>query len=114
MKKSIPLDNRYVVGYNSYLLRRYKAHIYVEWCNQVGSIKYLFKYINKGSDMATLAVSLGDVDEIINYYDCSYISACESIWRIYKFDIHHRRPVVIRLPYHLEGNLSVISRRPNA
>ena len=58
----------------------------MEWCNQAGSIKYLFKYINKGPDRATMSVegSANDDnqpqarDEIKQYYDCRYVSACEA------------------------------------
>nr|XP_043616291.1 uncharacterized protein LOC122588235 [Erigeron canadensis] len=107
IKGKIPLDNRYVVPYNPFLLKRYEAHINIEWCNQIGSIKYLFKYITKGNDRATLAVTTGDVDEIDYYYDCRYISACDSVCRIFAFDIHYRKPAVMRLPYHCEGEQSV-------
>ncbi|XP_021974991.1 uncharacterized protein LOC110870100 [Helianthus annuus] len=91
IKFGVRLDNRSVVPYNKRLLKRYQADINVEWCNQAGSVKYLFKYINKGLDMATAVVS-GDTnstikekpkDEIKEYYDCRYISACEASWRIF-------------------------------
>ncbi|GKD69726.1 hypothetical protein Tco_1323816, partial [Tanacetum coccineum] len=118
-KGGIALDNRYVVPYNSLLLKRYQAHINVEWCNQSGAIKYLFKYINKGPDRVTAAVYEGNkddsvhgteagVDEIKEYYNCRYISACEATWRIFSFDIHYRYPSVERLSFHLPGEQNIV------
>ncbi|GKE45453.1 putative DNA helicase, partial [Tanacetum coccineum] len=65
----------------------------------IGSIKYLFKYINKGPDRVTVAVDGEEVDEIKDFYDCRYLSACDAAWRIYGFDIHYRTPPVERLPF---------------
>ncbi|KAL7583175.1 hypothetical protein Lser_V15G43646 [Lactuca serriola] len=115
-KSGVQLDNRNVVPYNKYLLKRYQAHINVEWCNQGSSIKYLFKYINKGPDRATVSMvpSNNDsdnndaVDEIKECYDCRYISACEASWRIFKYDVHYRYPAVIRLPFHLPNQQQVV------
>nr|KAJ0228155.1 hypothetical protein LSAT_V11C100011050 [Lactuca sativa] len=102
-KSGVRLDNRNVVPYNKYLLKRYQAHINIEWCNQGSSIKYLFKYINKGPDRATVAVvptnneceNNDAVNEIAEYYDCRYLSSCEASWRIFTYDVHCRYPSVI-------------------
>ncbi|GJS84946.1 ATP-dependent DNA helicase PIF1-like protein [Tanacetum coccineum] len=118
-KNHVRLDNRFVVPYNSYLLKKYQAHINVEWCNQVGSIKYLFKYINKGPDRVTALIQVGDhdneapsndevVDEIKEFYDCRYLSACESSWRILKYEVVYRTHAVERLPFHLPGQQHVV------
>ncbi|XP_074304947.1 uncharacterized protein LOC141639801 [Silene latifolia] len=110
-KDRVALDNGSVVPYNPYLLLKYRAHINVEWCNQSKAIKYLFKYINKGSDRVTMQSSYRrrndqfpeQVDEIKRYYDCRYLSACEAVWRIFAFDIHYRTPAVERLQFDLPG-----------
>ncbi|GKB35961.1 ATP-dependent DNA helicase PIF1-like protein [Tanacetum coccineum] len=64
--------------------------------------------MNKGPDRVTVAVENEEVDEISDYYDCRYLSACKAAWRIYDFDIHYRFPPVERLPFHLPNEQSVI------
>ncbi|XP_071708077.1 uncharacterized protein [Rutidosis leptorrhynchoides] len=107
-KQGHDLDNGSVVPYNAYLLKKYQAHINIKWCNQVGAIRYLFKYIHKGDDRVTVGVYEEETDEIKQYYDCRYVSSCEAVWRILAFDIHHRNPTVIWLAFHLEDQQSVI------
>uniref|UniRef100_A0A0R0K7B3 ATP-dependent DNA helicase n=1 Tax=Glycine max TaxID=3847 RepID=A0A0R0K7B3_SOYBN len=116
-KNGVIIDNIYIVPYNAKLLRKYQAHINVEWCNQNTSIKYLFKYINKGYDRVTAVVihddngtlenAISQNDEIKEYVDCRYISPCEATWRIFCFPIHARKPAVERLHFHLPGQHNV-------
>lgn len=106
------------------MLVKYQAHINTEWCNHSQSIKYLFKYIDKGPDTATVIVepAVGDVpsssdnrsssknievDEVNNYITCRYVSASEACWRMFEFAIHHREPFVQRLYFHLENEQEV-------
>lgn len=118
-KNGVTLHNGFVVPYNARLLRKFQSHINVEWCNQSGAIKYLFKYINKGPDRVTATVYQvngekndqqvkQNEDEIKAYFDCRYISACEAAWRIFSYDIHYRFPAVLVLPFHLEDEQSIV------
>ncbi|KAL1316722.1 hypothetical protein AAHE18_15G085900 [Arachis hypogaea] len=112
----IHLDNRYVVPHNKMLLLKYRAHINVEWCNQSRSIKYLFKFVNKGSDRITAYFSTKstdgkatlEVDEVKMLYDCRYISPCEAAWRIFCYDIHYRNSSVERLSFHFPDQQPVV------
>ncbi|XP_019190490.1 PREDICTED: uncharacterized protein LOC109184951 [Ipomoea nil] len=96
-KNGIELDNRYVVPHNR-------------------SIKYLFKYVNKGNDRVTAEfykTSMDEagneiVDEINMYYDCRYVSACEAAWRLFSFEVQYRTPPVERLSFHLPDCQSVV------
>ncbi|XP_024313446.1 uncharacterized protein LOC112270036 [Brachypodium distachyon] len=54
MHGCVQFDNRLVVPYNMTLLKRYQAHINVEWCTRSEVLKYLFKYVTKGTDRANV------------------------------------------------------------
>ena len=74
------------------MLRTFNCHINVEACGSIKSDKYLFKYIYKGRDKASIAIregdnadSSGNADEIKRYRDrCSVgdtsRSHVEDIW----------------------------------
>jgi hypothetical protein len=114
LKDGHSLDNKWVVPHNVRLLKRYQAHINVEWCNKTNLVKYLFKYITKGPDRANVVLhpagapradqdGAEGVDEVAEYISCRYLSACEAFWRLFGFDIHVRDPTVERLEIHLPG-----------
>lgn len=63
-KKDIDTDNQFVIPYNAKLLKRFQAHINIEWCNQTRAIKYLFKYINKGPNHVTCRLGLNDTGNV--------------------------------------------------
>uniref|UniRef100_A0A7N2MG30 ATP-dependent DNA helicase n=1 Tax=Quercus lobata TaxID=97700 RepID=A0A7N2MG30_QUELO len=115
------LDNRYIVPHNIDLLVKFQAHINVEWCNCSRSIKYLFKYITKGPDRATLILEenlhidsfarmqhMTDTNEVKTYLNCRYVSAIKACWRIFEFTIHHREPTIQRLSFHNEDEQPVV------
>ncbi|KAK9055983.1 hypothetical protein SSX86_027070 [Deinandra increscens subsp. villosa] len=119
-KNKFLVDNRYVVPYNKKLCRRFHAHINVEYCGWSMLIKYLFKYISKGTDRIKYSVSAatGDsreasheeapiIDEVKNFVDGRFICSHEAAWRILNFHIHCRHPAVQALAVHLEGKQNV-------
>jgi hypothetical protein len=50
------LDNRWVVGYNKYLSKKYLCHINVEIISYIEAVKYLFKYLYKKEDSAKIQI----------------------------------------------------------
>ncbi|KAG2191993.1 hypothetical protein INT47_006630 [Mucor saturninus] len=106
----IALDNIWVVPQNIYLCTKYDAHINVEICNTVSAVKYLYNYVYKGHDRASVQVSsdgqqnsLICQDEINRFIDARYVSAPEAIWRIFGFSLHKEFPAHQRLTIHLPG-----------
>jgi PIF1-like helicase/Helitron helicase-like domain at N-terminus/Helicase len=98
--ETLRVGNEWVVPYNPYLTWKYQAHINVEVCSTIRAIKYIHKYIYKGSDRATAELEL---DEIKRYISGRYIGSSEAVWRIFEFPVHGESPSVMHLPIHLPG-----------
>ncbi|XP_022015050.1 uncharacterized protein LOC110914568 [Helianthus annuus] len=136
-KHGISLDNGYVVPYNRSLLLHFHAHMNVEYFGWSMLIKYLFKYISKGTDRIKYTVkktpditanstdnTTTEIDEIKDFVDGRFICPHESAWRIFNFMIHERNPPVQVLSVHLENRQNVtfkdneklenVLRNPNA
>lgn len=107
-RQDIEVDNRWVIPFSPLLCKAYKAHINVEFCHSVKSIKYICKYVNKGSDMAVFGVAAENSnDEVTQYQMGRYVSSNEGMWRIFSFPIHERHPTVVHLAVHLENGQRV-------
>ena len=78
---TIEVDNQWFVPYSPLLSKTFNAHINVEYCNSVKAIKYICKYVNKGSDMAVFGLQpeIKDFDEIVQYQAGRYISSNEAV-----------------------------------
>ncbi len=72
-----------------------------EVCSTVQAVKYIHKYIYKGSDRSTLAVE--STDEIDQYIQGRYIGPTEAIWRLMGYPTHGEYPPVTHLEIHLEN-----------
>ena len=51
------VDDKWIIPYNPWLLRHMNCHLNLEICSSVKSIKYVLKYVHKGSDQATFQVT---------------------------------------------------------
>ena len=85
-KDTLRLGNQWVVPYNLNLLKRFDAHINVEWCNKTKLLKYLFKYLTKGHDVVRMRFHAEDMppgvftvpcptgrNEIDDYIKCRFV-----------------------------------------
>ncbi|KAL8563363.1 hypothetical protein ACOMHN_008202 [Nucella lapillus] len=108
LKDSVIITNQWVVPYNPYLLHQFNCHINVEICSSIKSIKYVLKYVHKGTDQAIFQLQKAgtaqqedhqqnNVDEISMFQNAQYIGSIEAGWRLLGNDIHERFPMVQRL-----------------
>lgn len=114
------LDNRYVVPYNPYLLQKFNCHLNVKVCTTVKSVKYIYKYVYKGYDAATVRFvrneETGNNDQVVHYDEIDsflngrYVGSTESAWRIFEYEMHHQTHAIIRLDCHLPNAQNVYFR----
>ena len=117
LKNNRRMTNMWVVPHNLFLCAKYNAHINVEVCSSIHSIKYVYKYVYKGHDRASVMIQQQQantsdngaqpVDEISSYLDARYVSASEGCWRLFSFPLHREFPAHQRLALHLEGEQTV-------
>jgi len=94
------VDNRWVVPHPCFWLWKFHCHINMECILSIKAIKYIYKYVYNGHDRTTMEFGTCQ-DEIKLYLDSRYVSACESLWRLYQFKMHEESPNIVRLQVHL-------------
>ncbi|KYN21838.1 ATP-dependent DNA helicase PIF1, partial [Trachymyrmex cornetzi] len=107
------VNNRYVVPYNLTLLLLFNSHINVEIVSSIRSVKYLYKYIYKGHDAASVIIGENIDktiihDEIRDFIEARYVGPVEACWRILRKPLQEKSHAIFRLPVHLPNEHSVI------
>ena len=103
---------QWIVPHNRFLLLKYGSHLNVELVSSVSSVKYLYKYVQKGPDRAMVSVvsrreraappTVPDAtpaprDEISEYEDARVVGSSSAAWRLFGFATSGRFPAVLRL-----------------
>ena len=80
-------------------------YINVEIYTSIKAIKYIHKYIYKGSDCTTL--QLMDGNKVNKYLQGRYIGPFKAIQRLFKYFIYKEFPPIIQLAVYLPGKQPV-------
>ena len=113
-KNSFTIDNRWVVPYCKVLSDTFDCHINIESCSSIKCIKYVCKYINKGTDMATFSLQNIQRNEVKHFQTGRCVCSSESFWRMFRFNLHERHPAIQHLDVHLENGERVYFNPENA
>eukprot|EP00794_Sanderia_malayensis_P017148 gene17148-biopygen14755 len=116
------LNDTWVVPHNRHLLLRFESHINVEVCSSIKSVKYIFKYIHKGQDMAHVEI-IGENqpqqaqhvqhNKVHQYINARYLGPHEAVHRMLKFSMHEKSHAIQRLQTHLPLQNSVYFQAGN-
>lgn len=89
----------------------FRAHINVEICLSVRSIKYIHKYVYKGHDYCNIEVAVEngtlDHDEIDTFLNARYFGPSEAAWRMFVYHMHDQSHAVVRLSVHLPDSQNI-------
>lgn len=102
MVHGVPIDNRWIVPHSPFFCALFDCHINVECAASLASFKYVFKYIQKGPDRASL--ELCERNEVKRFKLGHYVSSPDAAWRLFHFDLHEQIPNVVRLQVHLPNH----------
>ncbi|KAG2825646.1 hypothetical protein PC113_g21886 [Phytophthora cactorum] len=111
--------NQWVVPVNPYLSQKYSCHINVEVCTAITAVKYLYKYVYKGSDKAVITVEAVreegnqtqiEPNEILRLLNARYISPVEACMWLLDYSVQVKTHVITQLTIHLENEQMVTFR----
>eukprot|EP00794_Sanderia_malayensis_P002203 gene2203-biopygen1972 len=116
------LNDSWVVPHNIKLLLKFDCHMNVEVCTTVKSVKYIFKYIHKGNEMAHVEIREGreeanaqqDIvhDEIRQYLNSRYVGPHQAVYKLMQYEMHDKSHTIIRLAIHLPDQQPVCFTDP--
>ena len=110
-KNGFKFDNRWVVPHNEFLSVKFNCHINVEFIGSFQTIKYIYKYVHKGTDVSTVALGTeDDKDEIRQFVNARTIDPYDAHWRIQGYKVQDRDPAVMKLAIHTEDQQTVCFR----
>ena len=104
-------SDQFVVPYNPWILMMFNAHCNVQVCCSKACIGYLYKYVFKGVDRASMGFQrvdkdTGEVeksDKLQDYLDGRYVSAAEAAWRVMAYPMYEMTHTVDVIECHLPG-----------
>ncbi|PIC14437.1 hypothetical protein B9Z55_026756 [Caenorhabditis nigoni] len=113
----VMLTNEHVVPYNPWILRKFKCHVNLESCGTVSAVKYIYKYVYKGTTRAAIQIKIVDgkdtevIDEIKQYLDTRFVCSPEAMHHLYGFPMSYRSVSVVQMSIHLPGEQNVMFQR---
>ena len=81
------MNNRWIISYNFYFIRRYQIHINVKICVIVKIVKYIHKYIYKNDDQIILQINKNN--KIFWHINDRYINFLQIVWKLIKYFVHN-------------------------
>lgn len=117
-RNNMVIDNRYVVPYCPMLSLIFNCHLNVEVVSSIRSVKYLYKYIYKGHDVATVTIgesadNVVNHDEIKDFVETRYVGPVEACWRIFSKPLFDKSHSITRLPIHLPNQQNIVIEMNN-
>ncbi|KAK6764076.1 hypothetical protein RB195_024415 [Necator americanus] len=101
-------SDEWFVPTNLYLLMKFNCHVNVKICGTISAVKYLYKYIYKGSDRARITIESDSdgsgnqvVDEIKQHLSTRYVCSPQALHKVFGYAMQEKSHTVCRLVVHL-------------